>query len=284
MKDNRRKKIYIALGGVAIVAMMGISLVSIRGCTRSDVATPTEATATDAVGEVTTVVNKTTEVVTTEKAGAKGKKNGSISGGVKVKKDHNTKESTSEEKSADNNTKTPGTTEYTGSTEEPTTQRQADNDGGSTRKPPKKDDGERNGGEKEPETTQAPVTPEKPDNTDKPAKHVHTWKEYTKEHPAVTHKETKRVKIKDAWDEDITTTEMHIFCDGCEEDLTDKSDEYITIHTANCQGGSSYYSYPVSITTKEHHDPIYEDQTVIVTDKEAWTERWVECTTCGARQ
>lgn len=284
MKDNRRKKIYMALGGVAIVAMMGISLVSIGGCTRSDVATPTEATATDAVSEVTTVVNKTTEVVTTEKAGAKDKKNGSISGGVKVKKDHSTKESTSEEKSTDNNIKTPGTTEYTGNTEEPTTQGQADNDGGSTRKPSKKDDGEGNGGEKKPETTQAPATPEKPDNTDKPAQHVHTWKEFTKEHPAVTHKETKRVKIKDAWDEDITTTEMHIFCDGCEEDLTDKSDEYITIHTANCQGGSSYYSYPVSITTKEHHDPIYEDQTVIVTDKEAWTERWVECTTCGARQ
>lgn len=285
MKDNRRKKIYMALGGVAIVAMMGISLVSIRGCTRSDVATPTEATATDAVSEVTTVVDKTTEVVTTEKSKSNNKKGGSISSGVKVKKDHNTKESTSEEKSTDNNTKTPGTTEYTGNTEEPTTQGQVDNDGESTRKPPKKDDSERNGGgEKEPETTQTPVTPEKPDNTDKPAQHVHTWKEFMKEHPAVTHKETKHVKIKDAWDEDITTTEIHIFCNGCEEDLTDKSDEYITIHTANCQGGSSYYSYPVSITTKEHHDPIYEDQTVTVTDKEAWTERWVECTTCGARQ
>lgn len=112
----------------------------------------------------------------------------------------------------------------------------------------------------------------------------HTWKEFTKEHPAVTHTVTEHVKIKDAWDEEVTTTEMHVFCDGCEEDLTDKSDEYITIHTANCQGGSSYYSYPVSITTKKHHDPIYKDQTVIVTDKEAWTERWVECTTCGARQ
>lgn len=57
-------------------------------------------------------------------------------------------------------------------------------------------------------------------------------------------------------------------------------------HVRNCQGGSSYYSYPVPITTKKHHDPIYEDQTVTVTvtDKEAWTERWVECTTCGARQ
>lgn len=289
MKDNRRKKIYIALGGVAVVAMMGISLVSIRGCTRSDVATPTEATATDAVSEVTTVVNKTTDVVTTEKSKSNNKKGGSISSGVKVKKDHNTKESTSEEKSADNNTKTPGTTEYTGNTEEPTTQRQADNDGGSTRKPSKKDDGERNGGgEKEPETTQAPATSEKPDNTDKPAQHVHTWKEFTKKHPAVTHEVTKHVKIKDAWDEEVTTTEMHWFCDGCDMDLTatfgSQDNPKFSDHILDCQGGSSYYSYPVSITTKEHHDPIYEDQTVIVTDKEAWTEHWVECTTCGARQ
>lgn len=116
----------------------------------------------------------------------------------------------------------------------------------------------------------------------------HTWKKVTKHHDAVTHKETKSVKIKDAWDEEITTTEYHDFCDGCEMDLTIKygsadNEDFIS-HILNCQGGSSYYSYPVPITTKEHHDPIYEDQTVTVTDKEAWTERWVECTTCGARQ
>lgn len=280
MKDNRRKKIYMALGGVAVVAMMGISLVSIRGCTRSDVATPTEATATDAVSEVTT-----TEVITTEKSKSNDKKGGSISSGVKVKKDHNTKESTSEEKSADNNTKTPGTTEYTGNTEEPTTQRQADNDGGSTRKPPKKDDGGRNGGgEKEPETTQAPANSEKPDNTDKPTQHVHTWKEFTKEHPAVTHEEN--VKVKDAWDEEVITTEGHVFCGGCDMDFTaagySSSDDYIIIHTQKCQGGCSYYFYPVDVTKTVHHDAVYEVQTI--TDKEAWTEHWVECTTCGARQ
>lgn len=42
----------------------------------------------------------------------------------------------------------------------------------------------------------------------------HTWKEYTKEHPAVTHKETKSVKIKDAWDEEVTTEVYHIFVEG----------------------------------------------------------------------
>lgn len=112
----------------------------------------------------------------------------------------------------------------------------------------------------------------------------HTWKEYTKEHPAVTHKET--VKIKDAWNEEVTTTVRHWFCGGCDMDFTaagySPSDDYIITHVASCQGGSSYYSDFVPVVETIHHDAVYEDQTI--TDKEAWTERWVECTTCGARQ
>lgn len=112
----------------------------------------------------------------------------------------------------------------------------------------------------------------------------HTWKEFTKEHPAVTHKET--VKIKDAWDEEVTTTVRHWFCGGCDMDFTaagySPSDDYIIIHVASCQGGSSYYSDFVPVVETIHHDAVYEDQTI--TDKEAWTERWVKCTTCGARQ
>lgn len=279
MKDNRRKKIYMALSGVAIVAMMGISFASIRGCTRSDV-----ATSTDAVSEVTTIVDRTTEVTTTEKSKPNDKKGGSISGGVK--KDHNTKEGTSEEKSDDNDTKTPGTTEYTGSTEEPTTQRQADNDDGSTKNPPKKDEGKKDdGGKKEPEkSTQKPVTPEKPAKPDKPTKpekpekHVHTW---TK-HPAVTHDVTKKVLVKEAWDEKITTTEGHVFCAGCGMDFTaagyKQGDDYITIHVGDCKGGSSYYFDDVPVTKTVHHDAVYEDRTITVTDKEAWEE----CISCGA--
>lgn len=285
MKDNKRKKIYMALSGVAIVAMMGISFASIRGCTRNDVATPTEATATDAVSEVTTVVDRTTEVTTTEKSKSNDKKGGSISGGVKG--DHNTKEGTSEEKSDDNDTKTPGTTEHTRSTEEPTTQRQADNDDGNTKNPPKKDEGKKDDGKKEPEkSTQKPVTPEKPAKPDKPTKpekpekHVHTWKECTKEHPAVTHKES--VKIKDAWDEKVTTTEDHAFCGGCGMDFTAAgySMTNINLHISKCQGGTSWYSYPVPVSQTIHHDAVYEEQTI--TDKEAWTEHWKECTSCGA--
>lgn len=276
MKDNKRKKIYMALSGVAIVAMMGISFVSIKGCTRSDVATSTDATATDVVSEVTTVVDRTTEVTTTEKSKPNDKKGGSISGGVK--KDHNTKEGTSEEKSDDNDTKTPGTTEYTGSTEEPTTQRQADNDDGSTKKPPKKDEGKKDdSGKKEPEkSTQKPVTPEKPDKTDKPTEHVHTWVK----HPAVTHDVTKKVLVKEAWDEEKTTEVGHLFCSGCGMDFTAAgfSRNDITMHVLDCQGGCSYYLDYVPVTETVHHDAVYEDRTITVTDKEAWEE----CTSCGA--
>ena len=45
---------------------------------------------------------------------------------------------------------------------------------------------------------------------------------------------------------------------------------------------SSSYGYPVEVTKTVHHDAVYEDRTITVTDKEAWTEHWKECTTCGA--
>ena len=115
----------------------------------------------------------------------------------------------------------------------------------------------------------------------------HTWKECTKKHPAVTHKETKSVKVKDAWDEEKTTTVKHWFCSGCYMDLTAAgySMDDITLHTLSCQGGgSSYYFQYVPVTETVHHDAVYEDRTITVTDKEAWTEHWKECTTCGAIQ
>lgn len=112
----------------------------------------------------------------------------------------------------------------------------------------------------------------------------HTWKECTKDHPAVTHKETKRVLVKEAWDEEKTTTEGHTFCGGCYMDLTAAgySQDDITIHTSSCQGGCSYYFDDVPVTKTVHHDAVYEDRTITVTDKKAWTEHWKECTSCGA--
>ena len=112
----------------------------------------------------------------------------------------------------------------------------------------------------------------------------HTWKECTKEHPAVTHKETKSVKVKDAWDEEKTTEVKHWYCGGCNMDFTAAgySMDNITIHTDSCKGGSSYYFLYVPVTETVHHDAVYEDRTVTVTDKEAWTEHWKECTSCGA--
>ena len=111
----------------------------------------------------------------------------------------------------------------------------------------------------------------------------HKWKEVKKWHKPVTHKETKKVLVKDAWDEKVTTKEMHAFCSGCEEDLTDKSDEYIVTHILDCQGGTSWYSYPVSVTKTVHHDAIYKDQEVTVTDKEGyWEVTGYKCSLCGA--
>jgi len=114
----------------------------------------------------------------------------------------------------------------------------------------------------------------------------HTWKKVTKHHDAITHKETKSVKIKDAWDEEVTNTVRHWFCAGCGIDLTIKygsaDNEDFIMHVLYCQGGSSYYSDFVPVTETVHHDAVYEDRTITVTDKEAWTEHWKECTTCGA--
>lgn len=112
----------------------------------------------------------------------------------------------------------------------------------------------------------------------------HTWKECTKEHPAVTHDVTKKVLVKEAWDEEKTTEVKHWFCGGCYMDLTAAgcSIDDIVIHTRSCQGGSSYYFDYVPVVETIHHDAVYEDRTITVTDKEAWTEHWKECTSCGA--
>ena len=114
----------------------------------------------------------------------------------------------------------------------------------------------------------------------------HKWKEVKKWHKPVTHKETKKVLVKDAWDEDVTTKEMHWFCGGCGMDFTaagyTQDGDYITIHTSSCQGGCSYYFYPVSVTKTVHHDATYKDQEVTVTDKEGyWEVTGYKCSLCG---
>lgn len=105
----------------------------------------------------------------------------------------------------------------------------------------------------------------------------HTWVK----HSAVTHDETKKVLVKEAWDEEVTDTVYHWFCAGCNMDLTAAgymSVEAISTHVDYCHGGSSYYGQDVQVTKIVPHDAVYEDRTITVTDKEAWEE----CTTCGA--
>ena len=104
----------------------------------------------------------------------------------------------------------------------------------------------------------------------------HTWKK----HPAETHDVTKKVLVKEAWDEEKTSTEYHWFCGGCNMDLTaagySPSDSNFIAHIKSCK--SSYYSCDVPVTETVHHDAVYEDRTITVTDKEAWEE----CISCGA--
>lgn len=113
----------------------------------------------------------------------------------------------------------------------------------------------------------------------------HKWKEVKKWHKPVTHKETKKVLVKDAWDEEVTTTEGHSFCSGCDMDLTAAgySMDDIIIHTRSCHGGCSYYCDDVPVTKTVHHDATYKDQEVTVTDKEGyWEVTGYKCSLCGA--
>ena len=113
----------------------------------------------------------------------------------------------------------------------------------------------------------------------------HKWKEVKKWHKQVTHKETKKVLVKDAWDEEITNTEDHWFCGGCNMDLTaagySPSDNYFIAHIKSCK--SSYYSCDVPVVETIHHDAVYEDRTITVTDKEGyWEVTGYKCSLCGA--
>ena len=115
----------------------------------------------------------------------------------------------------------------------------------------------------------------------------HKWKKVKKWHKPVTHKETKKVLVKESWDEEVTTKEMHWFCNGCEIDLTvtfgSQDNEDFSKHVLECQGGTSYYSYPVAVTKTVHHDAVYKDQEVTVTDKEGyWEVTGYKCSLCGA--
>lgn len=267
MNNDSKKRKCIIVSICLVIVLAIISCVFIKKNISNDNNYKTTEKNKDTATK-TEVVDKTTEVVTTEKSKSNNKKGGSISGGVKG--DHNTKEGTSEEKSTDNNIKTPGTTEYTGNTEEPTTQRQADNDGESTRKPPKRDDS----GKKNPQpTTQSPTTEEvttREPVTEKPTteepvttEHQHNWVEVKHE-----------AEVKPAWREEIHTTEYHTFCGGCGEDMdaTGHVDDYdyYNYHARKCQ--ASYYSKPIDVVSYVDHP-----KEVI---KEAYTS--YKCSTCGA--
>lgn len=124
-------------------------------------------------------------------------------------------------------------------------------------------------------------------STEKPA-HKHNWVNVTKtvNHPAETHQEDvyedRRVKVKDAWDEQVKTGSTAV-CRQCGYRTTDNN--AMDMHCLE-EGHSS--TWETNYTTV-HHDAVYETQRVkvgtkTVTDKAAWTETVVtgqKCSFCG---
>lgn len=124
-------------------------------------------------------------------------------------------------------------------------------------------------------------------STEKPA-HKHNWVNVTKtvNHPAETHQEDvyedRRVKVKDAWDEQVKTGSTAV-CRQCGYRTTDNN--AMDMHCLE-EGHSS--TWETNYTTV-HHDAVYETQKVkvgtkTVVDKAAWTETVVtgqKCSSCG---
>lgn len=144
--------------------------------------------------------------------------------------------------------------------------------------------------ENKPTTTESAKPESKPSTTEEvttestPTGCNHDWKPQYKTVtvPAKTHTEEKQVLVEEAWDE--PTTETHVFCGGCGEDITYLSSLDRTTHSYVCQGGSNIYTKDVP-GTPIHHDAVYETQTVTVVDEPEHTEKVVngyKCSICGA--
>lgn len=91
------------------------------------------------------------------------------------------------------------------------------------------------------------------------------WTE-TIEHPAETHEEQQWVVDQEAWDEQVVVG-YHTICNICGEEYTNSNDHYLTY---GCK--STSYTGNVPIYETIHHPEEGHWETVIIVDKEAWTE------------
>lgn len=97
--------------------------------------------------------------------------------------------------------------------------------------------------------------------------------------------------VQEAYDERVLDYGANV-CNNCGFVDYPKGWSGVSIgdHCLMCRGkdengfwiGTSYHFEYFYKTV--HHDAVYEEQTVTVVDKEAWTETYNECSECGARQ
>jgi len=137
------------------------------------------------------------------------------------------------------------------------------------------------------EATTQEVTTEA--TTEATTQHSHNWVEVTVEHPAETHEETQSVCVQEAYYSTEWAYDANV-CNNCGfvDYPVGWSGMTIGEHCLMCAGkndkgfwiGTSYHSQP--FYEEVYHEAVYEDQTIVVVDKEAWTETYYECSLCGA--
>lgn len=253
MKNNDNKKKKIAVIVIAVVILLiavigsGVAIGVFRSFKGSASGNGDKKDFTDKLTTETTTLAKATTKATTEKATTE-----------KAKKDNKkTTEKSKKVASVSGGSTTESKNDSTKANTEKTTQATEAN----TQAP-----------SYDPEPTQAPVpateaTTQAP--TEATTQHQHTWVD-------VTETTTERVKVKDAWDEQI----LKYYCSYCGADCDVVGSDHITY----C--GEKYYDEDFHKWLYEgaswkggyrtvHHDAVYKD-------KEVTKVVGQKCTTCGA--
>lgn len=253
--DNKKKKIAVIVIAVVILLLVvvgsGVAIGVFRSTKGSasgsgDKKAFTNKLTTEATTLTKATTKATTEKATTEKAkkdNKKAKKVASVSGGITTEAKNDSVKATTE-KATEATTEAP----YVPDTEAPYVP-----------------------------DTEAPYVPDTETPTEAPTQapteattqHQHTWED-------VTETTTERVKVKDAWDEQVVT----YVCSYCGANINDVGDGHI------CRCGEKYYNEDFHKWMYEgaswkgayrtiHHDAVYKD-------KEVTKVVGQKCSTCGA--
>ena len=244
--DNKKKKIAIIVIAVVILLLVvigsGVALGVFRSTKGSASGSGDKKAFTDKLTTEATTLAKATTKATTEKATTEKAKKTTTE---KSKKVANVSGGITTESKNDSNTK--ATTAATTQATEANTQAPS----------------------YDPEPTEAPVPATEAPTQAPTTQHQHTWVD-------VTETVTERVKVKDAWDEEVE----YYKCSYCGARETDVGGDHITY----C--GEKYYDEDfhkwlyegaswVSGWDTIHHDAVYKD-------KEVTKVVGQKCSTCGA--